>query len=440
MRRVIIMGAAGRDFHNFNVFFKNNKDYRLVCFTAAQIPNIDGRGYPKMLSGKLYPRGIPIYPETELKRLISKFAVDVVVFSYSDISNDYVMHKASEVIAAGADFWLLGGRSSMLKSRRKVIAVCAVRTGAGKSQTTRLVCEILREKGYRFVVVRHPMPYGDLSKQIVQKFSKMTDLDRHNCTIEEREEYEPHIRRKTTLFAGVDYYRILKAAEKISDVIIWDGGNNDLSFYETDLNIVVVDPLRAGDEINYHPGEANVRAADVIIINKIDSASKKQMDTVYSNVRYLNKKAIIIKAASPTTVDHPEYITKRRVVVVEDGPTLTHGEMSYGAGIVTARRLKAKKIMDPRPYAIGTIRNVYKKYPHIGDLVPAVGYGRKQVSDLEKTLNNTPADAIIIATPVDLRKFLNFNKPAAKVGYELVQKSGPDLSGIIEKALKKIKA
>ncbi|OGC39082.1 GTPase [candidate division WOR-3 bacterium RBG_13_43_14] len=437
MRRVIIMGAAGRDFHNFNTFFRNNQNYKVMCFTATQIPNIDGRKYPEVLSGKLYPRGIPIYPESELKKLILKFDVDVVVFSYSDISYDYVMHKASEVIAAGADFWFLGGRSSVLKSKRKVIAVCATRTGAGKSQTTRRVCAILQEKGYRFSVIRHPMPYGDLSKQIVQRFSKMSDLDRHNCTIEEREEYEPHIRRKTTVFAGVDYHLILKAAEKISDVIVWDGGNNDFSFYKTDLHIVVVDPLRAGDEINYHPSEANVRAADVIIINKIDSASQKQINTVFNNIRRLNEKALIIKAASPTTVDHPEFIKNKRVVVVEDGPTLTHGEMSYGAGMVTAIRLKAKKIVDPRPYAVGMISNVFKKYKHIGDLVPAVGYGKKQVSDLEKTLNNTPADAIIIATPVDLRKFLKFNKPAAKVGYELVQRSGPDLDKIIEKALKK---
>lgn len=432
MRRVIIMGAAGRDFHNFNIFFRHNQQFTVVCFTATQIPNIAGRKYPKELAGKRYPRGIPIYPESELTALINKHHVDVVVFSYSDVPHNYVMHKASEVIAAGADFWLLGLNASVLQSKKKVIAVCASRTGAGKSQTTRRVCDILKAKGIRFSAVRHPMPYGDLRKQIVQKFSTLKDLDKHNCTIEEREEYEPHIRRGNAVFAGVDYGRILKRAERISDVIVWDGGNNDLPFFKPDLHIVVVDPLRVGDEMTYHPGEANVRAADVVVINKVATASRKNVKQLKNNIRLLNDRAVIIEATSPTSINNPSLIRKKKVVVVEDGPTLTHGGMSYGAGVVTAKRYRAK-IVNPRPFVIGSIKRVYTKYPHLGNVIPALGYGIKQIRELEKSLNRIPADTIVIATPVDLRKFMKFNKPAVQVIYELKEKSGPKLEKLIKK-------
>lgn len=436
MRRVLIMGAAGRDFHNFNIFFRNNPQFKVVCFTATQIPNIENRKYPKELAGKGYPKGISIFLEKELTNLIKKYDIDVVLFSYSDIPYNYVMHKASEAIAAGADFWLLGAKSSMLKSRRKVISVCAVRTGSGKSQTTRRICEILNKFKIKSSVIRHPMPYGDLKKQIVQKFSRLKDLDKHDCTIEEREEYEPHIKKGNVVFAGVDYGLILSKAEKISDVIVWDGGNNDLPFYQPDLHIVVVDPFRLGDESTYHPGEANIRLADVVVINKTDTAPRKDVKILKRNVKNLNSNAIIIEATSPTSVDRPELIRKRSVVVVEDGPTLTHGGMSFGAGIVAAERFKAKKIVNPRPYVIGSIKKAYTQYPQIGNLIPALGYGQKQIRELEKSINNTPADSIIIATPVDLRKFMRLNKPAAKVDYELGEKSGMKLTNILKKYLK----
>lgn len=432
MRRVIIMGAAGRDFHNFNVFFRNNPRFKVVCFTATQIPNIAGRKYPKELAGRRYLRGIPIYPETELSTLIRRHHIDIVLFSYSDISHNYVMHRASEVIAAGADFWLLGLHTSMLTSKRKVISVCASRTGAGKSQTSRYLCDILKAKGIRFSAVRHPMPYGDLKRQIVQKFSTLKDMDKHKCTIEEREEYEPHIRRGNTVFAGVDYGRILRQAEKISDVIVWDGGNNDLPFYKPDLHIVVTDPFRYGDESTYHPGEANVRCADVVVINKVDTAPRKNITELKKNIIRLNKSAIIVEAASPTSVDDPSLIRNKKVIVVEDGPTVTHGGMSFGAGVVTAKRHRAR-IIDPRPYVIGSIKNAYLKYPHLDNVVPALGYGSRQIKELEKSLNRTPADAIVMATPVDLRKFMKLNKPAAQVAYELREKSGPRLAKIIDK-------
>lgn len=436
MRRVIIMGAAGRDFHNFNVFFRNNPSFKVVCFTATQIPNIADRKYPKELAGKGYRRGIPIYPETELAHLIKKYKVDIVVFSYSDISHIYVMHRASAVIAAGADFWLLGLDSSMLKSKRKVISVCAARTGSGKSQTTRKVCDILHSLGVKFSVIRHPMPYGDLRQQAVQRFSRMHDLDKYRCTIEEREEYEPHIKRGNTVFAGVDYGKILAHAEKISDVIVWDGGNNDVPFYQTDFHIVVVDPFRVGNESSYHPGEANVRAADAVIINKVNTAPRKNIDHLRENIKYLNKRARIIEAASPTSVDRPDLIRNNKVIVVEDGPTLTHGGMSFGAGVVAAKRFRAKKIIDPRPYAVGSIKQAYARYPQIGALIPALGYGQKQIKELEKSINKTPADSIVIATPVDLRKFLKLNKPAVKVTYELEEKKGPKLRMLIKKYLR----
>ncbi len=436
MRRVIIMGAAGRDFHNFNLFFRNNPDFKVICFTATQIPNISDRLYPKELAGKGYPRGIPIMPEKQISNLIKKSKVDVVVFSYSDISHQYVMHKASEVMAAGADFWLLGPKSSMLKSRRPVVSICAARTGSGKSQTTRRVCEILHDHGIRTSVIRHPMPYGDLKKQIVQKFSTLEDLNKHNCTIEEREEYEPHIVRGNTVFAGVDYGMILKEAEKISDIIVWDGGNNDLSFYVSNLHIVVVDPFRVGDELGYHPGEANVRMADVVLINKVDTAPRASIDKLKGNIKQLNPDAILMEAASPTTVDKPELIQNKKVVVIEDGPTLTHGGMSFGAGIVAAKKFQAKKIVDPKPFAVGSIKEAYVKFPQIGDLIPALGYGRKQIRELEASINNTPADSIVMATPVDLRKFTKLNKPAAKIDYELEERFGPSLQSVLKKYLK----
>jgi predicted GTPase len=430
------MGAAGRDFHNFNLFFRNNKDFKVICFTATQIPNIAGRLYPKELAGKRYPRGIRIMPEKQISQLIRKHKVDVVVFSYSDISHQYVMNKASEVMAAGADFWLLGPKSSMLKSKRKVVSICAARTGSGKSQTTRRVCEILHAHGLKTSVIRHPMPYGDLKAQIVQKFSTLEDLNKHKCTIEEREEYEPHIVQGNTVFAGVDYGKILKQAEKISDIIIWDGGNNDLSFYESNLHIVVVDPFRVGDESTYHPGETNVRMADVVLINKVDTAPRSSIDKLKENIRRLNSKAVIMEAASPTTVDKPELIKNKRVVVIEDGPTLTHGGMSFGAGIVAARKYHAKKIVDPKPHAVGSIKEAYTKYPQIGDLIPALGYGKKQIRELEASINNTPADSIVMATPVDLRKFTKLNKPAAKIDYELEERFGPGLQAVLKKHLK----
>ncbi len=436
MRRVIIMGAAGRDFHNFNVFFRNNPSFRVVCFTATQIPNIAHRKYPQELAGRGYRRGIPIFPETELSHLIKKHKVDIVVFSYSDISHHHVMHRASAVIAAGADFWLLGLNSSMLKSKRKVISVCAARTGSGKSQTTRKVCDILFSLGVKFSVIRHPMPYGDLRKQTIQRFSRMSDLDKYKCTIEEREEYEPHIKRGNTVFAGVDYGKILAHAEKISDVIVWDGGNNDLPFYQSDFHIVVVDPFRLGDESTYHPGEANVRTADAVIINKVDTAPRKNINSLRENIRFLNQRAHIIEAASPTYVDRPDHIRNRKVVVVEDGPTLTHGGMSFGAGVVAAKRFRAKKIVDPKPYAVGSIQRAFARYPQIGTLLPALGYGQKQIKELETSINRTPADSIIIATPVDLRKFLKLNKPAVKVTYELEEKKGVKLRTLMKKHLR----
>ncbi|MEO0124325.1 MAG: cyclic 2,3-diphosphoglycerate synthase [candidate division WOR-3 bacterium] len=435
MRRVLIMGAAGRDFHNFNTFFRNNRDYNVICFTATQIPNIEGRKYPAELAGPYYSTGIPIYSEKDLTKLIKKFDIDVVVFSYSDISHNYVMHKASEVLAAGADFWLLGPKSSILKSVRKVIAICAARTGAGKSQTTRRVCDILHKYKVKFSVVRHPMPYGDLIKQEVQRFSKMEDLDKYNCTIEEREEYEPHIKRGNTVFAGVDYHKILKEAEKISDVIVWDGGNNDLPFYEPDLHIVVVDPLRLGNESTYHPGEANVRMANLIVINKVDSASKENIEKLKKNIKKLNKNAKIIEAYSPINVDKPNLIKNKRVLVIEDGPTLTHGEMSFGAGLIAAKQYGAKEVIDPRKFAVGSIKKAYEKYPHIGNLIPALGYSKLQMEELNRSINRAVADVVIIGTPVDLRKFLKINKPAVKVNYELKEKQGNVLEQMIKDLL-----
>ena len=432
-KKVIIMGAAGRDFHNFNVYFRNNEEFEVIAFTATQIPNIEGRKYPKELAGKLYPDGIPIYPEDELENLIKKHNVDLVVFAYSDVSHEYVMHRASRAMAAGANFMLMGADSTMLKSRKPVIAVCAVRTGSGKSQTTRRVAEILKKLGKKTVVIRHPMPYGDLTKQIVQRFETFEDLDKHNCTIEEREEYEPHLERGNIVYAGVDYGKILEQAEEEADVILWDGGNNDMPFYKPDLLIVVADPHRPYHEITYHPGETNLRMADVIVINKVETAYPEDIETVRENARASNPDAIILEAASPIFVENSEQIKGKRVLVVEDGPTLTHGEMSYGAGVVAAEKYGARELVDPRPYAVGSIKSTYEKYQQIGALLPAMGYSKEQLQELEETINKTPADLVVVATPINLGKILNLNKPYVRVKYELQEIGRPTLQDIIEK-------
>lgn len=438
--KVIIMGAAGRDFHNFNTVFRGNKKYEVVAFTAAQIPNIDGRKYPAVLSGALYPKGIPIYPEEELPGLIEKHSIDEVVFSYSDVSFNYVMGKASLVMAHGADFKMLGTRHTMIKSRVPVIAVVAVRTGSGKSQTSRKVCICLRSLGKRVVAVRHPMPYGDLVKQKVQRFASIADLKKFKCTVEEMEEYEPHIVEGTIIYAGVDYKAILRKAEKEADVIVWDGGNNDMSFYKPDLTITVVDPHRPGHELTYYPGETNVRLADVIVVNKIDSASPENIATVLRNVASINPHATIIQAASKIEVENEEVIRGKKVLVVEDGPTLTHGDMSYGAGMLAAQRFGAKEIIDPRPYAVQSIAATYEKYPRTGALLPAMGYGDTQVKDLETTINQVPCDSVVIGTPIDLRRIINIKKPSVRVQYSLDEKTKPDLEDVLHKFLHKEKA
>ncbi len=431
-RKVLILGAAGRDFHNFNTYFRDNEDYEVVGFTATQIPDIEGRKYPPELAGKLYPDGIPIYAEDDMEKIIEEKKVDVVVFAYSDVSHEYVMHRASRAMAKGADFWLMGIHNTMIKSEKPVISICAARTGSGKSQTTRRVAEILKELGKKTVVIRHPMPYGDLTKQMVQRFETLDDLDKYNCTIEEREEYEPHIQRGNVVYAGVDYEKIIREAEKEADVILWDGGNNDLPFYKPDLHIVVVDPHRPFHEITYHPGEANVRLADVIVINKIDTAYPEDVETVRENVRSANPRAKIVEAASPISVDEPEKIFGKRVLVVEDGPTLTHGEMSYGAGVVAAEKYGAVELIDPREYAVGSIKEVYAKYSHIGTLLPAMGYSEKQLKELEETINSTPADLVVVATPINLGRILTLNKPFVRVYYELQEIGKPTLKDIIE--------
>ena len=432
-KRVLIMGAAGRDFHNFNVCFRDNETFDVVGFTATQIPDIEGRLYPPELAGSLYPQGIPIYPEEDLEKLIVEKDIDIAVFSYSDVSHEYVMHRASRAIAAGADFLLLGSKGTMIKSQKPVISVCAVRTGSGKSQTTRRVAEILKKLGKKTAVIRHPMPYGDLRKQVVQRFASYEDLDRHNCTIEEREEYEPHIDRGNVVYAGVDYGKILAEAEKEADVILWDGGNNDLPFYRPDLHIVVADPLRPYHEVTYHPGEANLRMADVVVINKIDSAYPEDVQIVRENIIESNPKAIIIEAASPIVVDDGDMIRGKRVLVVEDGPTLTHGEMSFGAGVVAAQKYGAAELVDPRENAVGTIKETFEKYPQIGQLLPAVGYSEKQLGDLEKTINRTQADLIVVATPIDIGRVIKINKPYVRVRYDLQEIGTPDLEEIIRK-------
>lgn len=430
--RTLIMGAAGRDFHNFNVFFRNNPDYEVVAFTATQIPNIEGRVYPPELAGERYPVGVPIFPESELVRLIREKHIDQVIFAYSDVSHIYVMHKASQVIAAGADFRLMGLKSTQLKSTKPVVSVCAVRTGSGKSQTTRCVSQILRAMGFTLAVIRHPMPYGDLAKQAVQRFAEYRDLDKQNCTIEEREEYEPHLDSGVIVYAGVDYERILRQAEKEVDIVLWDGGNNDLPFYESDFHIVVADPHRPGHENSYHPGEANARMADVFVINKVDTAEPENVITVRENLNSLNPGAVIVEAASPLFVENPEVIRGKRVLVIEDGPTLTHGGMAYGAGWVAARRFGAAEIVDPRPFAVGSILETYQKYPTTGDVLPAMGYGNEQIRELEETINNAEVDLVIVGTPIDLGRILRINKPYQRVRYELQVIGQPTLEDLLK--------
>jgi predicted GTPase len=436
--RVVIMGAAGRDFHNFNTCFRNNRGFEVVCFTAEQIPDIAGRRYPPELSGRLYPRGIPIHPETDLPEIISKKKIDMVVLAYSDLPHMEVMHKASLVNALGPDFVLMGTRDTMLKSSKPVIAVTAVRTGAGKSQTTREISRILKSLGKKVVVVRHPMPYGDLSKQICQRYEKYEDLDKYDCTIEEREEYEPLIEESHLLFAGVDYQRILKEAEKEADVIIWDGGNNDTPFFKPDLHIVMADPHRPGHELSFYPGETNIRMADIIIINKERTAPKRNIKTVKENIKKTNPDALVVDAASVISVSNPSLIRKRRVLVVEDGPTLTHGGMAYGAGTIAARRFSAR-LVDPRPYASGSIKKLFEKYPHLGKVLPAMGYSEKQLGELEKTINRAKCDAVIIGTPIRLSRLIRINKPVARIRYTLEEISRPDLDQIIKRFLKSFK-
>ena len=425
-----------REFHNFNVYFRNNDTYEVVAFTAAQIPNITGRKYPPELAGPNYPNGIPIYPEEQLPELVEKFNVDQVILAYSDLRYEDVMHKASMVLATGADFRLMGPKSTMLKSKVPIIAICAVRTGSGKSPTTRRVVDLLKEKGIKIVVIRHPMPYGDLRKQICQRFASYEDLDRYECTIEEREEYEPLIDRGVVVYAGVDYEKILREAEKEADLIIWDGGNNDFPFYKPDLFIVVADPHRAGQEVGAYPGEANARMADVLIINKVETAPPENIEKVRRNLEKINPNAIIIDAAMPLFVDNSEMIRNKRVLAVEDGPTVTHGHMPFGAGYLAARKFGAKEIVDPRPYAVGSIKEVYKEYTHLGPVLPAMGYGKEQIKELEETIRRTECDIVVTGTPIDIRRLIDVDKPVLRVRYELQEIGKPDLRDIIEKFLK----
>jgi predicted GTPase len=431
LKKVIIMGAAGRDFHNFNVHFKNNKDCKVVAFTAEQVPGIEGRKYPPELAGRQYPRGIPIYPEEDLPKLIKELDVDEVVFAYSDVSYDYLMHRASIALANGADFRLMGPKTTMVKSKKPVISVCAVRTGCGKSQTSRRIAEMLKEAGKKVAVVRHPMPYGDLAKQAVQEFRTYDDLKKNDCTIEEREEYEPYIERGMTVFAGVDYERILRRAEEDADVILWDGGNNDLPFYFPDLHIVVADPHRAGHESKYHPGEANLRMANVVLINKMNTASREDITQLKKNIKELNPLSIVVEADSVITVEKPDLIKRKKVLVIEDGPTLTHGGMAFGAGFVAAEKLGCRPV-DPRKYAVGSIKETFEKYPHLEKILPAMGYSETQIKELEKTIGQVDCDAVVIGTPIDLAKLVKINKPHTRVRYELKVKGRPNLEDTIK--------
>jgi len=439
-KNVIILGAAGRDFHNFNTYFRNREEYNVVAFTAAQIPNIDGRKYPAELAGTFYPEGIPIYPESELIRLIKDLEVQICVFSYSDVTYQKVMSVSSVVNAAGADFMLLGPNQTQVKSTKPVISILAVRTGCGKSQTSRRVIEILMAKGLKVVAIRHPMPYGNLVEQKVQRFATLEDLKKHQCTIEEMEEYEPHVVRGNVIYAGVDYEAILREAEKEADIILWDGGNNDFSFYKSDLTITVADPHRAGHELNYYPGETSLRMADVVIINKIDSSSPENIQIVRNSINKVNPKAIVIDGASPLTVDKPELIRGKKVLVVEDGPTLTHGEMKIGAGTVAAMKFGATELVDPRMYAVGKLAETFRIYPNIGTLLPAMGYGEEQVADLEKTIENIPCDTVVIATPIDLNRIVKINKPTVQVGYDLQEIGKPDLNDVLDEFIRKLKS
>jgi len=432
-RKVIIMGAAGRDFHNFNTFYRDNDDYEVVAFTATQIPDIEGRKYPSELAGENYPQGITIMPEEELRNLIKEHEIDEVVFAYSDVKHEYVMNKGAEVMAAGADFKVMGSKSTMLKSEVPLIAICAARTGVGKSQTTRRVARILNEMGKKVVVIRHPMPYGNLAEQAVQRYEKYEDMDRHKCTIEEREEYEPHIDMGNILYAGVDYGQILEEAEKEADVILWDGGNNDMPFYEPDLFITLVDPHRPGHELIYYPGEINLRMADVCLINKISTAYPEGIAEVRKNIREANPEATVVDAASPIFVDNPEIIKGKKVLVIEDGPTLTHGGMEYGAGAIAARKFGAAELIDPRPFAVGSIIDTFNKYDHLSDILPAMGYGKKQMSELEETIENAQCAAVVIGTPIDLSRIIDIDKPQTRVKYELQEIGKPDLEDIIKK-------
>ena len=437
---VLIMGAAGRDFHNFNVVFRDHPEYRVVAFTAAQIPNIAGRRYPPELAGSLYPQGIPIHPEDELESLIATYKVDQVIFAYSDISHEDVMHQASRVLAAGADFSFLGGRRTMLSAKKPVVSVCAVRTGAGKSPAARRIASLLRGEGLRVAVIRHPMPYGNLVKQAVQRFACLDDLRMAGCTIEDMEEYEPHIQEGHVVYAGVDYERILREAEREADVLVWDGGNNDVPFFVSDLELVLVDPRRAGHERTYFPGEVNLLRADVLVLTKMDTASAEQVDVVRANIRQLNPKAAVLETVMPVTVDHPHLIKGKRVLVIEDGPTLTHGGMSFGAGVLAAKQEGARELVDPRAYAVGTIQQTFIQYPHIGSLLPAMGYGATQIRELEETINRIPCDVVLIATPVDLRRIMSITRPTCRVTYSLEEQGTPGwrdvLQGIILKAKK----
>jgi len=435
--KIVVMGAAGRDFHNFNVYFRNNSQYEVVAFTATQIPGIEGRIYPPELAGKNYPNGIPIHPEEKLAELIKKYEVDQVIFAYSDVSHEYVMHKASIALASGADFRLMGPKTTMLRAKVPVISIGAVRTGSGKSQTSRQIAKILRNKGLEVVAIRHPMPYGDLRKQIWQRFASYEDLDKHECTIEEREEYEPHIDNGIVVYAGVDYQKILDEAEKEADVIVWDGGNNDMPFYKPDLHIVVVDPHRVGHETAYHPGEANLRMADIVIINKIDTADPKNVQQVKTNIKTINPTAMILDASSPLIIDKPELVKEKRALVIEDGPTVTHGGMPYGAAAIAAKRLGASELVDPKPYAVGSIKEAYKKYTHLGAILPALGYGEKQVAELKETIDHTPCDVVVIGTPIDLRRVMTINKPTVRVKYELQVMGSNSLEQILEAFLRR---
>lgn len=434
--KTIIMGAAGRDFHNFNVVYRQNEQYEVVAFTATQIPDIEGRNYPPALAGALYREGIPIYDENELERLIQEHHVEEVVFSYSDISYDYVMHIASRVLALGAHFKLLGGEQTMIRSAKPVVSVCAVRTGCGKSQTTRKVAAVLKAAGKKVAAIRHPMPYGDLAKQDVQRFATLEDLQKHDCTIEEMEEYEPHINQGTVVFAGADYEAIAREAEKEADIILWDGGNNDMPFYKPDLAIVVTDPHRPGHELAYFPGETNLIMADVVVINKVDTADPQGVETVRNNIKAVNPGAVIIEGASPITVEDSDLITGKKVLVVEDGPTLTHGEMKIGAGMVAAEKFGASEMVDPRSYLIGKLKETFEHYPDIGTLLPAMGYGDEQIQDLEATINNTECDLVIIGTPIDLRRIIDIKHPSVRVTYDLEETSTPTVADVLQPLLK----